>query len=140
MLRRFVAVALLACACSRSDPGRGPAFTPAVADLLTAIAKDCAFTRSGGHEQRTCRGRQTTMTIDLSEGRLRAVEIVVLASSSFEAAAMLRPILPSVASPALIDAIAERMTSKTSVPDETVEGVIVHVASVNPRYTLSLTW
>src|SRR5258706_4048849 len=55
MRRVFVALALLACACSRStEPERGPAYTPAVANLLHARAGDCAVTRSDGLEHRTC--------------------------------------------------------------------------------------
>src|SRR5256885_4453400 len=123
-----VALVLLGCGCSRSSPPeRGPAYTPAVANLLGAIAGDCAFTRTDGLEHRTCKGRQATMTIDLGPERtIRSLEIVVLASSSYEAAEMLKPVLPAVASPALIDAIARRITRNMAMPDEVLEGVTVH--------------
>ena len=138
----FVAFAVLGCACSRShEPDRGPLYTPAVANLLNALAGDCAFTRADGLEHRTCRGRQATMTIDLGPDRnIRALEIIVVASSSYEAAEMLKPVLPAVASPTLIDAIARRITRNMAMPDEELEGVTVHVRSSNPKFTVGLRW
>jgi hypothetical protein len=142
MRRMIVAIALLVCACSRSEQAEpGPVYTPAVANLLTALSKDCAFTRADGVETWTCTGRQTNLTVVLGrEDHVRSVEFVIVASSAFETAEMLKPVLPSVASPTLIDYIAKRINRGMAMPEEEIEGVMVYVKNAYPKYNLVMRW
>ena len=133
--------AAAAAACTREAPAAaGPAYTPAVADALKALAADCELRPGADGETRACRGRQTSMTIELDRARrLRSLDVSVLASTGvWEAWTLLEHVLPAVAAPPVVDAARKRLTGEPA--DEVVGGVRVATAILGERYAVKLTW
>ncbi len=134
----------LAAACERKQPApvpAGPAYTPATADALKAIAADCEFrTHADGSETRSCKGRGATMRIEIDANRrLRELDTTVLASTGVsEAWTLLNNVLPAVAGPAVLDAARDKLRGEPA--DDAVAGVRIATAVDGQRYTVKLTW
>jgi len=131
---------LVAAACTREPPpATGPAYTPAIADALKALAAHCELRPRPDGETRACRGRQATMTIELDRARrLRALDIEVVASATWEAWEMLENVLPAVAAPPVVDSARKQLRGEPA--DEVVGDVRVAASNEDQRYAVKLTW
>lgn len=76
MRRCFATLLLIGCGSNSTPEPSGPVLTPGVSYALQGIAKDCALSRDGDGELRTCRGLAGTVEIRLAaHERIRAIEI-----------------------------------------------------------------
>jgi hypothetical protein len=138
-----LAIAAAAAAACRSEPSGppGPAYTPATADMIRALAADCELhsTEDGG-EIRACRGRQATVRIELdSSRRIRMLDMMVLASTGVEEAWVLyENVLPIVVGRGIADAAHDKLRGEPT-PD-VVAGVRVATVIDGQRYMVKLTW
>jgi len=140
----LLAILLAACAaaCDREPPAvPGPAYTPAAADMIRALGASCDFkTDADGNESRSCRGRQSSVRIEItSERRIRELDMTVLASTGVEEAWVLyNNVLPEVAGAAVADA-AHRKLRGEPVADAP-GGPRVATTIDGQRYMVKLTW
>jgi hypothetical protein len=139
----LMSLALSAAACSKSEPpaAAGPPYTPATANTLKAHAPECEI-RPGpeGGETRACRGRQSTMRIELDRGRrIRELEMSALASTGVsEAWVLFQNVLPAVAGEAVLEAARRKLRGLPA--DDVVDRVSIATAVDGQRYTVKLTW
>ena len=140
----LLAAAAAAASACRSEPSGppGPAYTPATADMLKALAADCQIgpASDGGGEVRDCRGRQAKVRIELDrDRRIRALDMMVLASTGVpEAWVLYNNVLPVVFGPAISDA-AHKKLSGEAAPD-VVGGARVATEIDGQQYKVKLTW
>lgn len=136
-----LALALVLAACGDPPGPPGPAYTPATADMLRALAADCQLggTDDGG-ETRDCRGRQASVRIELDrDRRLRELDMMVLASTGVEEAWVLyRNVLPVVVGAEISDTAHRRLRGEAT-PDR-VAGARIATLIDGQRYHIKLTW
>jgi hypothetical protein len=143
MIRQaLISLATAAAACKGEAPAPGspgPAYTPATADLLKALAAECELRGGPDGETRACRGRQATMRIELDRARrIRELDITVLAASGiWEAWTLYENVLPGVAGQAVTDVARRKLRGD---PADDVEGVRVAATASGERYSVKLTW
>ncbi|HWO22374.1 MAG TPA: hypothetical protein VNO30_26630 [Kofleriaceae bacterium] len=131
-------------ACEREQPAptlAGPAYTPANADLLKALAADCEIKPGpDGNEVRDCRGRQSKVRIELDrERRIRVLDMTVLASTGvWEAWTLYENVLPALVGQAVTDTVRKKLRGD---PAEAVTaGARVTTVIDGDRYSVKLTW
>jgi hypothetical protein len=137
------AVAAVAVGGCRGEPSSppGPAYTPATADMLKALAADCQLSRAAdGSEVRDCRGRQAKVRIELDrERRIRELDMMVLASTGVpEAWVLYNNVLPVVVGDAISDAAHQKLRGEPA-PD-VVGGARIATEIDGERYKVKLTW
>lgn len=139
----LISLLLAAAACEREQRvfPAGPAYTPATADTLKALAPDCEIQPGPeGGETRACRGRQATLRIELdSARRIRELDMMVLASTGvWEAWTLYENVLPAVAGQAVTDAARKKLRGDPA--GDVVEGARVATAIDGQRYSVKITW
>jgi hypothetical protein len=142
VLAAAATAAAAAAACQGEPPAPpGPAYTPATADMLRALAADCQIQPApDGGESRTCRGRQATMRIEIDGARrIRELDMMVLASTGVEEAWVLyENVLPIVVGRGVADAAHDKLRGETA-PD-VVAGARIATLIDGQRYKVRLTW
>jgi hypothetical protein len=144
VLAAAVAAAGAGSACERKQPGlapAGPAYTPATADLIKALAADCEIKPGpDGNEVRDCRGRQAKVRIELDgERRIRVLDMTVLASSGlWEAWTLYQNVLPTLVGQEVTDTTRKKLRGDPA--EDVVAGVRVTTAVEDHRYSVKLTW
>jgi hypothetical protein len=139
------AAAATAPACEREPPAAaaaaGPAYTPATANLLKALADRCEV-RPGpeGGETRDCRGRQSKVRIEIDRARrIRELDMMVLAATGvWEAWTRYEAVLPAVVGQAITDTARKKLRGDPT--EDVVEGARVTTLIDGERYTVKLTW
>ena len=138
------AAAAAGSACERKQPAlaaAGPAYTPANADLLKALAADCEIKPGpDGNEVRDCRGRQAKVRIELDrEQRIRVLDMTVLASTGvWEAWTLYENVLPALVGQDVTDTVRKKLRGDPAA--DVVAGARVTTAVDGERYSLKLTW
>jgi hypothetical protein len=142
MTRTALALLIAAAACKGEPPApAGPAYTPATADMLKALAADCQISPGAdGGETRSCHGRQSTVRIEIDRARrIRELDMMVLASTGVaEAWQLYENVLPVVVGPAVTDAARKKLRGEPA--DDVVEGARVTASIDGQRYLVKLTW
>ena len=137
-----LAAAAAHAACEGEPPARpGPAYTPATADMIRALGADCQIQpRAEGGEVRSCRGRQSTVRVELDAAqRIRELDMMVLASTGApEAWLRYGSVLPAVVGPAVTEAARKKLHGEPA--DLVVEGARVSTLIDGERYLVKLTW
>jgi hypothetical protein len=137
-----LAAAAAVAACGGEPPATpGPAYTPATAHMIKALAADCELkTSPEGVETRACRGRQATVRIEIDpQRRIRELDMMVLASTGvWEAWTLYENVLPTVVGQAVTD-VARKKLRGDPAPD-VVEGARVSTLIDGQRYSVKLTW
>lgn len=138
------ALATALAACERDAPAlapAGPAYSPANADLLKALAAQCDFkTTPTGEETRTCRGPQTTMRIEITPSRrIRELDIEIVSKTGvWEAWTLYENVLPGLVPEPVVDAVRKRLRGDPA--DTLVAGARIAAAAEGERYKVKLTW
>lgn len=148
MTARLLLTLVVCAACGGEPRSAGPALTPLMQTQLSAFAPDCEVqpgTDGGVVERRSCKGRQTTVTIALGKGRqLRTIDVVITAHTVNETKMLLEPTIRSVVSPRASQAAVDLLGKSTTPETVNVDGVAVTVVSaagagVN-TYSVGLRW
>lgn len=141
------AAALVSAAACKGDAARppGPAYTPSVANWLKAIAPDCQVRPSTadanrGGENRTCRGAQSTVTLEIDRARnLRSIELEINAiAGTGEVWGMLEPILPNVVGAPSTEVARKKLRGEPAV--DVAGGPAVFASVADKRHRLAFTW
>jgi hypothetical protein len=131
----------VAASCKDPPPSQpGPAYTPATADMLKALAADCELQPGPeGGEVRSCRGRQATMRIEIdTEQRIRDLDMTVTAASgTWEAWTLYKNVLPPVTGPAVTEVARRKLAGELATDPP---GIRVATLIDGPRYSVRITW
>jgi len=153
MLRTVLVLVAIVAGCGggggspAAPPGDGPAFSPAIANQLRAIAPNCKFERVNAAASRTCTGIHGKVQIALQQERFTTLVIEmpskILSEAKTHFGNALRGVFDAAGLESVIVAMSKLETGART--DLTIGSAKVGLAAggtsrIAPAYSIEVTW